>query len=305
MPQAAGRYWELVMTVPAASEEAASAWLFSQGASGTVVQDSGPLVEVRGYFPEQAELGRLNRAAAAFLASLPAWGLPAQGAHSRIRLVQAEDWAESWKRYYRPLQVGRVHIFPSWLPVPEDLQARAGEPDGPVILRLDPGMAFGTGQHPSTVLTLELLQAYLRPGYALLDLGTGSGILALAALGLGAAAVLAVDRDPVAVEAARQNAGSLRDGGSKIRVEQGDILDPRWQPRGGPFDLVAANILAEVLIPLAPRLPGWLKPGGVFIGGGVVSWQQVSVVEALRQAGLVKIGGKAQEAWVSLAFRRA
>ncbi len=237
------------------------------------------------------------------------------------RWVAEADWAENWKQYFRPLRAGRrLVIVPSWedyQPVPDDL-----------IITLDPGMAFGTGTHATTRLCLEALEERLSglggpsaggTGWEcrelggqearVLDIGTGSGILALAAARLGAAEVVAIDTDPVALEVAARNfmanglgprrgsrQGDWRPGA--VRIHLGDLKE--WECRGGqrPFDIVVANIIAGVVAELAPEVRRLLKPGGLFIAGGIIDSKAESVARALESAGLRTAGRREAEGWV-------
>lgn len=190
------------------------------------------------------------------------------------RTLSEEDWALAWRAFFATHRVGqRLVIKPSW----QNYQAREGE----IVLQLDPGMAFGTGLHPTTRMCLEALERYLKPGMLVLDLGTGSGIQALAAARLGAARVLAVDTDSIAVRAAKSN---VRANGlaQVIRVRQGTI--PFRESRAA-FDLVVANITAQVIEKLAGSLAASLKSGGWLIAGGIVAERLEGVLEALTRAG--------------------
>ena len=190
------------------------------------------------------------------------------------RTVEPRDWEEGWKAFYTLLRVGpRLVVCPSWTEY-------AASPDE-VVVRLDPGMAFGTGHHPTTRLCLAELERRMRPGAKVLDLGTGSGILAIAAAGLGASAVLGLDRDTTACTVARRN---IRANGlaRRVRVLRGSI--PR--PGVSGFDLVLANISAKVLTELAAPLAQTLAPDGRLIASGVLEEQSASVAEAFRGAGL-------------------
>lgn len=261
----------LRVSVPAGEEvqEAAAAAFFLSGFEGLELRDG----EVVGYAPA-GPAGRARlRALEERLARL---GLP-------CRREELEDtgWAEAWKAHWRPAAVGaRLWVVPSW-------HADARLPEGAVALYLDPGMAFGTGEHASTRLALILLEQALRqrPGARVLDAGTGSGILAVAAARLGAARVLAVDVDPVAVRAATENAG--RNGvADRVEAVEGDAgeLAARLEPGG--FDVIAANILAEVLIPMAPGFARLLAAGGEAVLSGVVAGRAADVEAACRAAGL-------------------
>jgi len=205
-------------------------------------------------------------------------------------VLEEEDWALAWRAHFTPLHIGRLVIKPSW----HDFAPEPGE----TVLELDPGQAFGTGHHPTTRMCLLLLQKYLRPGMEVLDLGTGSGILALAAARLGAASVLALDTDPLAVKAAREN---VRKNGltGAIKVRKG-TLAPRW----GSFDLIAANLTARPILELLPALSSSLKTGGVLITGGIIADREDEVEKGLPAAGL-KLQEKAAEGeWRTMTARK-
>jgi ribosomal protein L11 methyltransferase len=208
------------------------------------------------------------------------------------RLVDEEDWANAWKEYYHVLHLGqRIVIKPSW----RDYAPQPGE----VVLELDPGMAFGTGLHPTTRLCLEALERYIRPGVRVLDVGTGSGILALAAARLGAASVLALDISSVAIEAAQANvrANGLEE---RITVRFGSLEESSNEC----YDLVVANIIARVIADLAPALVGALIPGGVLIASGIIEERLPLAENALRAAGLAEIEQERDGDWVMLVGQR-
>ncbi len=207
------------------------------------------------------------------------------------REVAEEDWANAWKEYYHVLHLGtRVVIKPSW----RDYTPQPGE----VVLELDPGMAFGTGLHPTTRLCLEALEQRVQPGMRVLDVGTGSGILALAAARLGAASVLALDVSSVAVEAAQANvrANGLAE---RISVRLGSIE----AATGQQYDLVVANIIARVIADLAPALVAALVPGGLLIASGIIDERLPLAENALRAAGLTEIEQVRDGDWVTLLGR--
>jgi len=196
------------------------------------------------------------------------------------RPVQEEDWAESWKQFFQVERAGRhVVIRPSW---------REYEPKpGDVVIELDPGMAFGTGQHPTTRLCLAALEDFLRAGTNVLDLGCGSGILAVAAVKLGGGQVWALDTEQIAVEATRANAG--RNGvAERIHCARGSLGDawPHEQPAQALFDLIVANISAGVLVALAAPLAAALRPDGAFVGSGIIAERLDEVLVATAAAGL-------------------
>lgn len=209
----------------------------------------------------------------------------------QIRTLVEEDWAHSWKQYYQILRISeRIVVVPAWREYPP------GERD--VVLILDPGMAFGTGTHPTTQLCLRALERYLRPGARVLDLGSGSGILAIAAAKLGSGSVLALDTDPLAVEAARENIQANRVGAG-ITAGEGTL-----QAGQGPFDLILANILAGTIQELAPLLASALTDRGVLVASGILVEQAEAVAAALAQAGLQLIEQPEQEGWVGLVASR-
>ena len=206
--------------------------------------------------------------------------------------VPDEDWGEGWKRHFVPLDVGRVRIRPSWIDAPA--------PEGAVEVVLDPGMAFGTGSHATTSLCLAALSDLLhhRPGASVLDVGTGSGILAIAARKLGARRVAANDDDPKAVEVARENA-------AKNGVDVEIVAEPLDRV-GGVFDVVVANILANTLVELAPGIAAKLAPGGVVLLSGILGGQEAEVRAAYVARGLAPLpGGDRREGeWSLLALER-
>lgn len=189
------------------------------------------------------------------------------------RTLREQDWAEAWKEHYGIERAGTIVVRPAWI----DYEASAGE----VVVSLDPGMAFGTGQHPTTRMCLEAVQGRLRPGAAVLDLGTGSGILAIAAVKLGASSCIALDIEEQAVMAARENV-DLNGLSDSIKV----ILGSLDHVTPGAFDVIFANINAGTIIRLAADLRARMRPGGVLLAGGVVAERESAVGDALAAAGL-------------------
>ncbi len=202
-----------------------------------------------------------------------------------------EDWANAWKAYYQPLLAGeRIVIRPPWI----DYQAKNDE----IVMILDPGMAFGSGTHPSSRLCVQGLESVVRPGLTVLDVGTGSGILAVAAAKLGAGRIDAVDIEPVAVRAARENAE--RNGvGAQIRVERGTAGDPFT----GTYDIVVANIISRVLIEISAGLRAAVKPGGSLVMAGVIVEHEPKVREAFEPYGFSLVKRRQIEDWVGLEYQ--
>jgi ribosomal protein L11 methyltransferase len=223
---------------------------------------------------------------------LQAFGLRPVG-RLEVHSVDETDWTEGWKAGYTPHRIGRVLVVPSWLE-PTDV----GVSD--VVLRLDPGMAFGTGLHPTTRGCLTLLQQLEPMPRRLLDVGSGSGILALAALRLGAERAVCLDTDPVAVEATERNAAEngLAD---RIEVRQGSLSNGLTD---APFPLVLANLVAAVLIDLAPALAAHTTPGGTLLASGIIQSRAAGVADALVAAGFVERSRLDDGEWVSLRLER-
>ena len=208
--------------------------------------------------------------------------------------VREEDWAETWKQYYHPVRLGRVTVVPAW----EDYTPAAGE----AIVRMDPGMAFGTGTHETTRLATGLLSDVLRGGERVLDIGTGSGILAIAASRLGASFCAAYDLDPVAVRVAQQNA---RDNGADNVVCGTSDLLRSVDLSGGRFDLMLANIVADILLRLAPDAAGMLVPGGRLIASGIIEPRLEEVKGAFAAGGFTVEEERKENDWYALLCRRA
>jgi ribosomal protein L11 methyltransferase len=209
----------------------------------------------------------------------------------RFRRLSEEDWAHAWKKHYQVLRVGqRIVIEPSW-------RAYTPRPDE-IVVELDPGMAFGTGLHPSTRLCLLALEKHLVPAMRVLDVGTGSGILAIAAAKLGAGLVLALDIDPVAVKAARANVAANKVE-HIVSVEPGTW--PILEPNAQAFDIVLVNILAETIVELLGRgLVCCLGKAGLIVAAGIIESQEAMVVRALDAQGVDIVERLQEKDWVAL-----
>jgi ribosomal protein L11 methyltransferase len=306
-----GAWLELAVEADVEAVEAVSEILGRAAPGGTSVEPAFELVDeglgarldptrpavVRAYLParDRAATDRAVAGVAEALGHLQAFGLRPIG-ELRTRLVQEADWADAWKAYFPVMRVGRrLVIRPTWRRhrrAPED-----------VVLALDPGMAFGTGLHPTTRLCLAAIEALADRGVLgggrVLDVGCGSGILAIAAVELGAATAFGVDTDPIAIEAttanARRNAVARR-----IRVREGSL--PSGEP---PFDVVLANLIAGLLVTLSATLRDELRPGGTLLASGIFVDREVDVRRAFEDAGFDVVGRSAEGDWVALeAVRR-
>ena len=205
--------------------------------------------------------------------------------------VEQEDWQNGWRKYYHPMEIGqRLAVVPSWQEYDTDR----------VKLILDPGLAFGTGGHETTSLCLEALDERVKGGERVLDIGTGSGILAIAALKLGAASAEGVDIDPVAVRTAGENA-ALNGTADKLTVLVGDLSDKA----SGTYDIITANIVANAILSLAPAVPGLMAEDAVFIASGIIDSRKDEVIAALEAAGLAVLEVKEKRGWECIVCKKA
>lgn len=203
--------------------------------------------------------------------------------------LEEKDFATEWRKYYHPIVISpRLAICPTW----EDFAPAPGQR----VIHLDPGMAFGTGTHDTTRLCLRLIDRYLRPESRVLDVGCGSGILAISALLLGASHADGCDIDALAVKTARENA-AVNQVSPRCRFLQADLT----QGLSGQYDLICANIVADVIIRLLPDVPRYLSPGGVFIASGIVDVRKQDVLTALSAQGFTVEALEEEGGWVCLA----
>ena len=304
------RYIEAKITYDCSDPETAADLIagvfFDFDLQGVVVEDpkiepAEPLAEdavarpqayaVVGYLPEDEQLDRRRRRLEQEVAAL--------GNHLSLiyrfsyRAVDDQNWAESWKAFFWPQKVGeRIVVKPSW----RDYDPAPGE----IVIEIDPGMAFGTGTHPTTVLCLRLIEKWLQPGAAFLDIGTGSGILMAAAGKLGARRLCGGDRDGMAVRIAAENLSRNGLGPERVFLAQGSLAAAF---RGG-FDLVCANILTHVILELLEDIPRVLTQGGIFICSGVVNENEALVVERMKAMGFEFLDILTMEGWVAVAGRQ-
>lgn len=316
-------YW-LELTVHAAPEtvEAISELMSRYVSGGVAIEEPyqllddgqahipipGARVTIRAYVPDDEEGAKSQRSIEEGLWHLSQVLVGSIGELESRRIAE-EDWANAWKEYYHVLHLGRRTVIkPSW-------REYSPQPDEVVVV-LDPGMAFGTGLHPTTRNCLLALEDALKSGDTVLDVGTGSGILAIAALKLGAASVLALDVSAVAVDAARENAATndvtevLEARLATLEGAGGEPFSPL--PEGidtlgaeiGVFDVVVANIIARVIAQLAPALLRAVRPGGTLIASGIIAERRAEAEEPLRAAGLRDIHDLVEGDWVTLVGTR-
>ena len=301
---AGGQWLELAVEADIEAVEAVSEILARVAPGGTSVEPGFELVEdglgaridtgrpatIRAYVPaaDQAAADRAVALVTDALGHLQAFGLRPIG-DLRTSVVDEADWAEAWKAHFHVIRLGRrLVIKPSW---------RRHQHEGDeIVIDLDPGMAFGTGLHPTTRLCLEALEARAdrAPLGRALDVGCGSGILSIAAVKLGATRALGVDIDPIAIEATLANARHNRVG-KRVRAREGSV------PTGeGPFDLVLANLIGGLLVELADALIAEVVPGGSLIASGIFIDREPEVRRALESAGLEITGRRHETDWVAL-----
>ena len=294
--------------------DAVSSLFEEAGASGTVIEDpalindyihSGlwdytdipeqkdtSVVTVKAYLAADDSLDEKLASIRAGLDEIAARGVDTKPAEFSVTRVQDEDWANSWKAYFHTDKVGeRVVIQPSW----EEYEPKEGE----VVLRLDPGAAFGTGTHPTTAMCLRAMEKLIKPGMTVFDVGTGSGVLAIAAAKLGAKEVRAVDYDATAVRVAREN---IEANGVADVVSTAESALVSASP--GRAGLVTANLIADLVIRLLPDLGAHLETGGALLASGIIESRAQEVREAAETAGFFVAEDHEEKEWHAMVSRR-
>ncbi|MBT2731454.1 50S ribosomal protein L11 methyltransferase [Carnobacterium sp. ISL-102] len=250
-------------------------------------------VIIKAYFPDTLFLPELVPSIKLRIEELKTFGLNIAPNNIKVDEVAEENWATAWKKYYHPLQVTRfLTVVPSW----EDYDLKHSDER---VIRLDPGLAFGTGTHPTTMLSLQALETYIRGDETILDVGTGSGVLSIASKALGAKHVHAYDLDDVAVKAAVENI-ELNEYAKDIIVKANDLL------KGVTIeaDIVVANILAEIIIPLIPEAFDVLKPGGLFLTSGIIEDKKELILSEQRKQGFTIIQVQQMKDWCSIVAQK-
>ena len=296
--------------------ESVSNILHEAGASGVVIEDSEDLIKERedqfgeiysldpddfpkegvvlkAYLPVNSFLGETVEAIKLAINNLVTFDINLGANVITISEVNEEEWATAWKKYYHPVKISkRFTVVPTWEiyePVDSD----------ELIIELDPGMAFGTGTHPTTVMSLQALEKTVKPGDRVIDVGTGSGVLSIGAALLGAGEVHALDLDEIAVKAARLNV-KLNKVQDKVKVVHGNLLDTVDEPG----DVVVANILAEIIMSFTDDAFQVVKPGGRYITSGIISAKKNDVKNALEASGFLVEDVMMMEDWVTIISKK-
>ncbi|WP_226002814.1 50S ribosomal protein L11 methyltransferase [Paenibacillus sp. BJ-4] len=310
------------------SEEAVemiSNFLHEAGAGGVSIEESGSLNKprdtsygqwydrplndipegqaiIKGYFAEEVDMDSIRTEIEPRVEQLRTFDIDPGEVRYELKTVNEDDWANAWKQYFKPLRVSdRLTIKPTW----EDYEPASEDEK---IIELDPGMAFGTGTHPTTSLCLRTLESVIKGGEEVIDVGTGSGILAIGAVKLGAKHVLALDLDPVAVSSARENT-RLNGLEEHITIKESDLLSVlnASDPTLGiqlPVKLVVANILAEIILLFIDDVYKALEPGGVYIASGIWKNKEEVVETALKAAGFEIAEIRRDEDWLAFVARK-
>ena len=302
---------ELTIHVHRDAEEAVSNLMIETGSQGVAISDSADylgqedrfgelypeveqseMIAITAYYPDTLDIEEVKATLAARLADLTDFGLETGQVSLESQELAEEDWADNWKKYYEPARITHdLTIVPSWT----DYEATAGEK----IIKLDPGMAFGTGTHPTTKMSLFALEQVLRGGETVIDVGTGSGVLSIASSLLGAKEIYAYDLDDVAVRVAQENI-ALNPGMDNIQVAAGDLL------RGVDLeaDVIVANILADVLIHLTEDAYRLVKDQGYLILSGIISEKWDMVRASAEAAGFFLETHMIQGEWNACVFKK-
>lgn len=252
-----------------------------------ILEYGGKAAVVKGYFDKESLRDDIDQYIKNKLNEIKEMGIDIGEGKVIIDSVNEEDWANNWKKYYKPTRIGkRIVVKPIW----EEYKKEGND----IVIELDPGMAFGTGTHETTRMCVQALEKYIKHQDMIFDVGTGSGILAIAAAKLGSKEVMAVDLDPVAVDSARQNV-SFNDI-SNIKVMQGNLLDVV----NGKADIVVANIIAEIIILLTDDVKKSLNQGGLFISSGIIRERQEAVMQKLIQSGFEIMEINTDGEWVCI-----
>lgn len=256
-------------------------------ADNNIFEYGGKAAVVKAYFNQDDKIDELVSYVQSKLKELDSMGIDIGEGKIFTNAVYEEDWANEWKKYYRPIRLGKkLVIKPIW----EEYQPDTDD----IIVELDPGMAFGTGTHETTMMCVEYLEKYVKPGDTIYDIGTGSGILAISASKLGAKEVVGVDLDEVAVDSARENVKFNKI--DNVLIKHGDLVEVI----DGKADIIVANIIADVVIHLTKIIRPFLKKDGIFISSGIIRDRKEDVLNALKSSGFEILEVRETGEWVAV-----
>ena len=287
------KWAQLTVTISPEASEAVTNKLFDLDALGVEIRDpsSSQSATLVSYFPMDDLVGDRVRKVQRFLDQLPEWDLPAGDASVSLKAIQDTDWSEEWRSAFPPQKIGdRVTVAPTW--------ARISPTTSEVLIRLDPGMAFGTGQHPTTRLSIRLLEKTIKGDEILADIGAGSGILSIVAAKLGARRIDAIDLDDTTLPVASKNF-QLNSVEATVHLQAGNGLHACT----GTYDVIIANILTKALLPMIPKFPQFLNADGVVILSGIMAQEASQVIKALRRHQLIPINIERDEEWVAISAK--
>jgi ribosomal protein L11 methyltransferase len=264
----------ITVTTSHDASEAVANFLFEMNAFGVELKDTDNSTALIAYYPLDDRVNTRIKKLRDFLSKLPTWGIQAHPAKIDLERVESEEWIEAWKSAFPPQRIGkRILIAPTWHHITRD--------ETSILIKLDPGMAFGTGYHPTTRLSLQLLEQTIKSNQDVADIGTGSGILAIAAVKLGAKHVEAIDLDPTAIPVAEKNF-AINAVSENINLYQGDGI----KTVEGKYHLIVGNILTKAILPIIPHCPSRLHPDGHIIFSGILESELKVVQEKLAENGL-------------------
>lgn len=256
----------------------------------SIFEYGGEAATVKGYFDETNNMDEIKKYIVKKLDDLKHDNVDIGKGLVFINTVKEEDWANNWKKYYKPTKVGnKIVVKPLW----EQYEKK----DGEIVIELDPGMAFGTGTHETTRMCIKALEKYVKEGSTVFDIGTGSGILSIAASKLGAQSVTAVDLDHTAVESASKNV--KYNNIPNVEVLYGNLTNVVH----GKADIIVANIIAEVIIVLSKSVRNFIKDGGYFITSGIIEERRKAVEDSLKNEGFIICDEKKEGEWVCIISR--
>lgn len=316
------RWNKYTLTTTTEAEDIISSMMMEVGIEGIEIEDKIPLSEsdksqmfvdilpegpaddgvayISFYLEPEQDNEAMLAAVREGLEEIKSWGVDIGAATITASETEDKDWINNWKEYFHQFYVDDILIKPSWEEVkPEDREK--------LLIQIDPGTAFGTGMHETTQLCIRQIRKYVTPETVLLDVGTGSGILSIAAMKLGAKCALGTDLDPCTINATKENMEVNGIAEDRFTLIIGNIIDDKEvQDAAGyeKYDIVVANILADVLVPLTPVIVDQMKKGGIYITSGIIDNKEETVVEAVKAAGLEVLEVTYQGEWVSVTARK-